>query len=176
MRKNEFFNVKNLTRLAFVAAMYAVLTIVIQPIGYGDLQCRVSEVLVLLCFYRRDYTLSLMVGCFIANLFSPLGVIDWILGPVATGIAAVLMFNMKNIYLAALLPVLSNGIIVGTELTVVLGKPIWWNMLSVALGEFVAVGILGTVLFKLAFEKNHHLMKLIGSTRKTSGNNRAAKV
>lgn len=88
MRKNEFFNVKNLTRLALVAAMYAVLTIVIQPIGYGDLQCRVSEVLVLLCFYRRDYTLSLMVGCFIANLFSPLGVIDWILGPVATGIAA----------------------------------------------------------------------------------------
>lgn len=165
MRKNDFFSVGNLTRLALVAAMYAVLTVVIQPIGYGDLQCRVSEVLVLLCFYRRDYTLSLMIGCFIANLFSPLGVIDWILGPVATGIACILMFNMKNIYLAALLPILSNGIIVGTELTVVLGKPIWWNMLSVALGELVAVGILGVTIFKLIFDKNPAMLRRIGSKR-----------
>lgn len=166
MRKNEFFSVRNLTRFALVAAMYAVLTIVIDPIAYGDFQCRVSEVLVLLCFYRRDYAPALMIGCFIANLFSPLGVMDWILGPIATGIAAVLMFNMKNIYLAALLPVLSNGIIVGTELTVVYGKPIWFNMLTVALGEFVAVGILGVAIFKLIFDKNPAMLRLIGSKRK----------
>lgn len=166
MQKKGNFNVANLARLALVAAMYAVLTVVIDPIAYGDFQCRISEALVLLCFYRRDYAPALIVGCFIANLFSPLGVIDWIVGPIATAIAVIPMYYMRNIYLAALLPVLSNGVIVGTELTIVLGKPIWLNMLTVALGELAAVGIIGVVVFKLIFDKNPAMLRVIGSTRK----------
>lgn len=166
MQKKGKFNVQDLTRLALVAAMYAVLTVAIKPIGYGDIQCRISEVLVLLCFYRKDYAPALIVGCFIANLFSDLGVIDWIVGPIATAIAVIPMYYMKNIYLAALLPIVSNGIIVGIELTVVLGKPVWLNMLSVALGELAAVGILGVVIFKLIFDKKPAMLRLIGSTRK----------
>lgn len=166
MRKNEIFNVQNLTRLALVAAMYAVLTVVIEPIGYGDFQCRISEVLVLLCFYRKDYAPALIVGCFIANLFSPLGVIDWIVGPIATAVAVIPMYYMRSIYLAALLPIVSNGIIVGIELTIVYGASVWFNMLTVALGELVAVGILGVVIFRLIFDKNPAMLRLIGSTRK----------
>lgn len=40
MQKKEIFNVKNMTRLALVAAMYAVLTVVIAPLAFGEIQFR----------------------------------------------------------------------------------------------------------------------------------------
>lgn len=167
MQKKGKFNVQDLTRLALVTAMYAVLTVVTSELSYGGIQYRLSEILVLLCFYRKDYAPALILGCFIANLFSPLGVIDWIVGPIATAIAIVPMYYMKNIYLAAALPVVSNGIIVGIELTIVLGEAsLWFNMLTVAFGELVVVGILGVLIFKLIFDKNPAMLRLIGSTRK----------
>lgn len=166
MQKKGKINVQDLTRLALVTAIYAVLTVVTSELSYNGIQYRLSEVLVLLCFYRKDYAPALILGCFIANLFSPLGVIDWIVGPIATAIAVVPMYYMRNIYLAALLPIVSNGIIVGIELTVVFGASIWFNMLTVALGELVVVGILGVVIFKLIFDKNPAMLRLIGSTRK----------
>lgn len=167
MQKKGKFNVQDLTRLALVTAMYAVLTVVTSELSYGGIQYRLSEILVLLCFYRKDYAPALILGCFIANLFSLLGVIDWIVGPIATAIAIVPMYYMKNIYLAAALPVVSNGIIVGIELTIVLGEAsLWFNMLTVAFGELVVVGILGVLIFKLIFDKNPAMLRLIGSTRK----------
>ena len=92
MQKKEIFNVKNMTRLALVAAMYAVLTVVIAPLAFGEIQFRFSEVLVLLCFYRKDYALALIVGCFIANLFSPMGLMDIIFGTLATAAAVIPMY------------------------------------------------------------------------------------
>lgn len=166
MQKKGIFNVKNMTRLALVAAMYAVLTVVIAPLAFGEIQFRFSEVLVLLCFYRKDYAPALIVGCFIANLFSPMGLMDIIFGTLATAAAVIPMYYMKNIYLAALLPIVSNGIIVGTELTIAFGTPIWLNMLSVAFGELVVVGIIGIIVFKMLFETNSALPRVIGSTRK----------
>lgn len=167
MRKNETINAANITRLALVAAMYAVLTVMITPLSYGDIQLRFSEVLVLLCFYRRDYAPALIIGCFIANLFSPMGIMDIVFGTLATAVAVFPMYRMRNIFLAALLPVISNGIIVGTELTVAFGTPIWLNMLSVAFGELVVVGVIGIAVFKLLFETNPVLPRIIGSTRKS---------
>ena len=168
MQKKGFFNVANLTRLALVAAMYAVLTVLIEPLAFGAVQFRFSEVLVLLCFYRRDYVPALILGCFIANLFSPMGLMDIIFGTLATAAAVIPMYYMKNIYLAALLPIVSNGIIVGIELTIAFGASVWLNMLTVALGELVVVGILGVVIFKLIFDKNPAMLRLIGSTRKSA--------
>ena len=45
--------IRRITKLAAVAALYVVFTI-INPFSYDMVQFRVSEVLVLLCFYRRD--------------------------------------------------------------------------------------------------------------------------
>lgn len=172
MRKKENFNAQNLTRLAMVAAMYAVLTVVTSELSYGGIQYRLSEILVLLCFYRKDYAPALIVGCAIANLFSPAGLVDVVIGSFATAVAVIPMYYMKNIYLAALLPIVSNGIIVGIELTVVLAEAtVWFNMLTVAFGELVVVGVLGVLVFKLIFDKNPAMLRLIGSTRKSAKGN-----
>lgn len=163
MWKSEIFNVKNLTRLALVAAMYVAMTLAVPVLGYGAIQCRISEILVLLCFYRKDYSAALILGCFIANLFSPLGWYDLVFGVAATAISVLPMFYIKNIFLAAVLPVVANGVLVGIELSLI-GEPLWFSMGTVALGELLAM-ILGTVIFKFVFEKNAPLMRLIGSAR-----------
>ena len=50
----------------------------------------------------------MILGCFIANLFSPLGWYDLVFGVAATAIAVLPMFYVKNIFVAALLPVITN--------------------------------------------------------------------
>lgn len=165
MRKNNTLNTKTIVRLALVAAAYAVLTLLIQPLSYGAVQFRFSEALVLLAFYRKDYSVSLILGCLIANLFSPFGLYDIIFGTLATAAAVIPMYYMKNIFIAALFPVITNGFLVGYELSLV-GEPFWFSAGTVALGELVVVFILGIALFKLVLEKNRFLMRnLIASTR-----------
>ncbi|HPN60864.1 MAG TPA: QueT transporter family protein, partial [Bacilli bacterium] len=70
-------------KMALVASIYVVLTIW-NPFSYTEIQFRISEVLVLLCFYRKDYIYALTIACIIANFFSPLGIIDVVLGSLAT--------------------------------------------------------------------------------------------
>ena len=165
MSRNEIFQTRNLVRLALVAALYAALTLAIPGLSFGAIQFRFSEVLVLLCFYRKDYSIALILGCFIANLFSTFGLYDIIFGTLATAAAVVPMYYMKNIYIASLLPVVANGLIVGFELYLC-GEPFWFSAGTVALGELVCVCVNGILLFKVIFEKNRFLMRnLIGSTR-----------
>ncbi|MCI5668107.1 MAG: QueT transporter family protein [Oscillospiraceae bacterium] len=167
MSKKEIFETRNLVRLALVAAIYAVITAAIPGLSFGSIQFRFAEVLVLLCFYRKDYCIALILGCFIANCFSPMALMDMIFGTLATAIAVIPMFYIRNIWVASLLPVVSNGIIVAIELFVCFGNepPIWFNMLTVGAGELVVVTIIGCVLFRLVFERSSRLMEIIGANK-----------
>ena len=163
MPKTDIFHTKNLVRLALVAALYAALTLALPGLSFGAIQFRFSEILVLLCFYRKDYSISLILGCFI----SPRALMDMIFGTLATAIAVIPMFYIKNIWLASLLPVVSNGIIIAIELLVCYGSepPVWFNMLTVGAGELVVVTVIGCVLFKLVFERSSRLMNVIGANK-----------
>ncbi len=162
MQKNSFsgLNPRRLVKLAAVAALYVALTYALGFMSYGSIQFRVAEMLMLLCFYKKDYGISLTLGCFIANIFSPMMIMDMIFGTLATLIAVLLIYISPNLYVASLAPVLSNAIIVGIELTVAFHSPFWLNASEVAAGEFVCVSVLGVIVFKL-LEKNGAFMKLI---------------
>ncbi len=160
MPKNKH-EIKNTARLAVVAALYAALTMALPGISFGTVQLRFSELLVLLCFYRRDYSAALIVGCFIANCFSPMALMDMVFGTLATAIAVLPMFSLKNIWIAALLPVISNAVIVGTELYLAFSQPLWLGMLTVGAGELVVI-LASCLLFRLAVEKNRRLTASLG--------------
>ena len=162
MSKNECFEVKNLARLAVVAALYAALTLALPGISFGLVQFRLSELLVLLCFYRRDYSVALIVGCFIANCFSPMALMDMVFGTLATAIAVIPMYSVKNIWLASLLPVISNAVIIAIELFIAFDQPIWLGMLTVSAGELVVITVIGCPLFRFALEKNSRLTAVLG--------------
>lgn len=159
----EIFNARRITNIGIMAALYAAATLLCSPLAYGEVQFRISELLMLFCFYNKDYIISMTMGCFIANLFSPLGFIDAGFGTAATLIAALgiyLCSNKINLFLASFFPVITNGLIVGAELKIIYNLPYWESAAWVALGEFVCVSVLGTTVVS-ALSKNKPFMKLI---------------
>lgn len=143
-----------ITHTALIAAAYAALTYVFAFMSYGQIQFRVAEILVLFAFIEPKYGLGLVLGCILANLASPLGVIDVLVGSFATLIAVLFIiqvkkvfgFNKKSLVLASLGPVISNAVFVGLELTYLFGTPFVVNAMYVAIGEIAVVTVVGTVV------------------------------
>ena len=155
------FDVYRIAKIGIISAIYVIITLLSSPLSYGQIQFRISEALILLCFFNKDYIISMTLGCFIANLFSPLGLIDAGFGTAATLIAVVLIYmcrNRLNLFWVSLFPVVSNAIIIAIELKIVYDVPLIASMGWVALGEFVCVSILGVVLFK-AMSSNKQFIK-----------------
>ena len=133
---------------ALIAALYVVLTILTYPISYLGIQFRFAEILVLLCFWRKDYSVGLVIGCAIANLASSIGLVDVGFGTLATLIACVGIMFSKWLAIACLFPIAANAFIVGFELYQFLGLPFWLSVGQVALGEAVVM-IVGYILFMI---------------------------
>ncbi len=151
---------KNIVTIGLVAAIYAVLTLVLAPMSYGPIQFRVSEVLNLLAFVNPIFAPGIVLGCFIANLFSPLGMMDVIFGTTATLISVIMIVRSKKLWVASLWPVIFNGIIIGVELQYAFQVPFLVGAFQVALGEFVVVTLLGVPLFS-ALLKNAAFSKYV---------------
>ncbi len=112
-----------LVSAAIVGALYAVLTLVLAPISYGPVQCRVSEALCILPFFMPHTAWGLFFGCAIANIASAAGLPDIVFGSLATLIAClcIALCGKKNKkVLACLMPVVWNALIVGAMLTKVI--------------------------------------------------------
>lgn len=151
-------NLTAFLRIAVTAALYVALTLAIAPLSYGAVQFRISEVLTLLCFFKKDYCYSLILGCFISNLFSPLGALDLIFGVASTVFTVVGMRYVKNIWAASLFPALSM-VFIAWEL-VYLGLPFWYSFLTAALGEIAVVTMIGVPLFK-TLQKNRFFKETV---------------
>lgn len=153
-----------LSKNAFVATLYLLLTL-IAP-SYGAVQFRFSEILLLLMLINSSYVSGLIIGCVIANLFSPMGLIDVIFGTLATAISLFFMNKTRTHQLISTLwPALINGIIVGMELYFVLKLPFWTSAISVALGEFVVITCVGLPIFKV-ITLNKQLIKSVNNNSK----------
>lgn len=109
---------KQLTLAALTAAAYAVLSYFgsIFGITYGPIQCRFSEALCVLPFFLPETAWGLGVGCLIANLLSPYGVLDIVVGSAATLLAALLTARCQKKWLAPLPPVIANTVLIGLVL------------------------------------------------------------
>ena len=152
------FKIKDLVQIAIVAALYVALTWALAPISYGSIQFRISEILMLLVLFKPSYAIGLILGCFISNTTSSLGWYDMVFGTLATALALIPMLKIKNIYITAIFPVISNAIIVAIELYFALQiEPIWLSMITVGLGEAVVLYLLG-IPFIMYLNKNDNLL------------------
>ncbi len=164
--------IRFLAQGAVIAALYAVLTYAAAAmnLAYGGVQFRFSEALTVLPVFTPAAIPGLTLGCFLSNLASPLGVVDWVFGSLATLLAALFTralnkVRVKNVpLLVPLPPVLCNAVIVGLEIACLsdaTGAFAWGNFswaafgaaaLSVGLGELVVCYVLGLPLI-LALQK-----------------------
>lgn len=141
-------NTRFIVRTAIAAALYAALTLVLAPIGFGPLQFRVSEIMVLLVLIDKKYLTGLTLGAVIANYFSPLGIVDMVVGGSATFLSLYLMTKTKNLYLAAFWPCIVNGIMVGGALSWFYALPFPVIAAQVFVGQVGVIYILGIPLYK----------------------------
>lgn len=154
-----------LTQAAIIAALYAVLTVVQGLIAPGTasmaVQFRVSEAMTMLCCITAAAIPGLTLGCFLANfLFMDALPVDMILGSLATLLAGLSMYALRNVQwkklplLAALMPAVFNGLIIGGEIEIffIEGPFHFGSFLvqvgCVALGELVVCFVLGLPLYK----------------------------
>lgn len=156
--------IHKITSNAIVVCLYFLLSVIASPISFLGMQIRIAEALVLLCFFRRDFSIGITLGCILANLLSPLGLFDVLFGSLATLLSCVVVSFFKHLLLASLIPVLINSFVVGAELYFLMEQPFWINVGYVALGELIAVTIIGYTLFMI-LGRRKFFHNVIGSTR-----------
>ena len=161
--------IRFLTVTGVIAGLYTALTLILAPFSFGIVQCRLSETLTILAAYHPAAVAGLTVGCALSNMVglamgaNTAGALDILLGTFATGLAAVVSYRLRRIrwgglpILSTVPPVVFNALIIGTELTLVLGPvslPTWlmW-MGSVGLGQVIAC-IGGGLVLAYAFKKS----------------------
>lgn len=153
-----------LVKIAVITALYVALSLAIAPLTYGLIQIRFSEMLVLLCFYNRDYCYSMILGCLLVNIFSPLGWVDVVFGTLGTIVSVFAIRLLPREYLAFIPPTLCT-VTVALEFYFVLNEPFWLSFGTIMAGEFIAVGLIGTPIFMLLSKRNEFL-RLIGADDK----------
>ena len=160
-------SLKSILRNAVYAALYVALCFVFQPISFGPIQVRIAEALCILILFDENAVISITLGCFLSNLLvggTPQPIVDAFLGSLATfiGLFAVRFIKIDNFFIKMLPTIISNAVIIPFELIVIMGwgnveifgKTIAGNLaiiitvIAVAIGEVIALYILGYILYK----------------------------
>ena len=156
-----------------IGALYTALTLALSVLSFGPIQVRIAEALTILPLLGFWPIWSLTLGCALSNLFGAilglnlLGYWDVLWGTLATLVAALLTYRFRNIQvkklplLSLVMPILINGVVVGLELTLVIGPnslvTFLFYMGSVIIGEGISVILFGLPLFQ--FLKKINLFK-----------------
>lgn len=147
-----------LSHAAIIAALYAVLThmqnLLLPGSASWAVQMRLSEALCVLAFFTPAAPVGLSIGCLIFNLtFAAALPLDFLVGTLTSYLAARLMWHSRNLTFhgyplpGMCLPALSNGLLVGWELSVYIGGGFFLNAFYVALGELAVLFSFGSVLY-----------------------------
>ena len=152
--------IRRLTHAAIIAALYAVLThlqnLILPGSASWAIQCRISEALCVLALFTPAAIPGLTIGCLLFNItFAAALPLDFVVGSLATALAATAMWKLRRYPLPALtMPALTNGILVGWELTVYIGGGFWLNAVYVAIGELIVMLTLGLLLHTVMKRRN----------------------
>lgn len=149
--------VKRFSRIAVIAAVYVALTVLLVPISFYAFQVRIAEALTVLPFLFPEAIWGLFIGCFIANFFGGLGLVDVIVGSLLTLFAAFLTHLSARTgkpYLAPLPPLVINAFGVSAYLVLLLEPPslpfdlppYLLFVISIFIGEAIATYGLGLPL------------------------------
>lgn len=118
---------RTLVQGGVIAALYFVLGVLLAPISFGPVQCRIPEALTLLPVLAPATAWGITLGCALTNLLGAntganfLGMADVFIGSGATLIAAMMTaklgrYRWKGLpILASLPPVLVNAVVIGAE-------------------------------------------------------------
>ena len=157
-------NIKIIVKNAMIAAIYVVVSLLLQTLSFASVQIRIAELLMILCIFDKKYVIPLTLGCFLTNLvglfmgINPLP-LDIIVGPIATYLSGILMYRFKHVefshkpLLSLFIPCIINGLLIGTELAFYLNNNNFITLFIssatfVFIGEFISIFIIGILLYE----------------------------
>ena len=149
--------VKFLCYSAIIAALYVALTMISGALGLasGAIQVRISEALCVLPFFTPAAIPGVTLGCLIYNIIGSGNILDIVFGTLATLLGAIGARMLRKWKWTVSIPtILSNTLIIPFVLKYgfMLEESIFFFGITIFIGEFISVGILGTALL-LALEK-----------------------
>ena len=142
-----------ITQAAMIAAIYVVLTYIVNMMGLASfvVQVRLSEALCILPAFTPAAVPGLFIGCLVSNFLCGAIIWDIIFGSLATLIGAFIAYliRKKSKWLLPIPTILSNTLIIPFVLTYAYGveDAIWFSAITVFIGEFISCGILGMLLY-----------------------------
>lgn len=147
---------KDLALISIFAAFYAALVIFLPGISYGLLQVRIAgSMLGVVPLLGLPGVLGYTLGVFIANLFSPLGLID-LLNTIPSFVMAFVVYyvykktnNDYTVIGTCLAYSFVIGTTVGWMLSYLFSLPLLPTIGYVALGNIIASVLIGWPLFKV---------------------------
>ena len=147
---------KDLALISVYAALYAALVVVLGGFSYGPIQIRVADsMLAAVPLLGFAGVLGHTLGVFIANIFSPLGLVDLLNTIPSFAMASLVYYVYKRTnndytvigtcvaYSAVL------GLTVGWMLSYILGFPMLETAVYVFIGNTIASVLIGFPIFKL---------------------------
>ena len=147
---------KDLALIAIYAALYVALVVALVPLSYGPVQVRIADaMLALVPLLGLPGVLGHTLGVFIANVFSPVGVIDLLNTIPSFAMSFVVYYvykRTKNDYTVIGTCIAYSvvlGVTVGWMLSYVLSFPLLLTMAYVAIGNVVASVLIGWPIFKV---------------------------
>ncbi len=141
--------VRYITKAAVIAVLYVVLTYVMGLMSFNPLQLRLSEGLTILPLIEPAAIPGLFVGCILANLQSPFGIIDILGGSLVTLLAAFLTSKAKNFWMGTLPPIILNALFVSIWVSYFAKTPYLITAGGIALGEGISVIAFGYVIYNI---------------------------
>lgn len=151
---------KKITFASMISAVYFVLCLIEGYIASGPVaNIRFAEGLIIMALFVPETILGAALGCFLYNLFFGFGIIDALIGTIATifGGLFVLLINKVikkekfKLVLFGLGLVIFNAILV--PIVLILNIPdlnwgvYWYEFMIVGIGELIAVYSLGIPLY-----------------------------
>lgn len=151
--------VKFIATTGIIAALYVAVTLLVAPFGFTEIQFRVSEMFNHLVAFSPSFMPGIVIGVFIANLFSPLGIFDLVFG-VGHSIITLAIFIfickfVKNIWARLIINSLLftfTMFIISFELVLAGEIPsslFLWVWFTCAVGEFIVLAVGAPIMYLL---------------------------
>ena len=155
MEKNNTRSAKrwtttDVTRMALVTGLYVAVTLVLSVFSFGVIQIRLSEMFNYLSLYNKRYIVAVTAGVALANMASPLGLIDVVVGSVSTLLVLLITSRIKNmkIKMAVTACVFAFSMFtVAGQLTILYQLPFFLNWWVIALGELASMIVGGIIIY-----------------------------
>lgn len=159
--------VKTLVTNGILAALYIVVSMLIQPFGFTQIQFRISEMFNHLVVFNKNYIYGMVLGVFLTNLlFSPIVPYDLVFGVGQTLISLLITIISARFIKGVMTRMFFNTVVftismflITIELHLAYKLPFLFTWLTTAIGEFVVM-IVGVPMM-YALNKRIHFDKLI---------------